>query len=317
MDWITEQLEFSPKAGDVIHHYCSAETFLSILTHRTIRLSDIQCMNDRGERIWGREIIGQVALAVSAGKAYAADFVRGLAAAIDFWQINSIAAAACFSLHPDSLGQWRGYAEDGSGFSIGFDACAMTAVDRLSSVHCVYDPEDIRKKIEFSVNAIYQRFAGNLARSGCQWADGTEVLDLGSEVKESAGAYAMPWHDRDTMFLCVSLTRALESFKHPAFEQEGEIRLTHIVHRVESGAGFRLESANKKMTEPKIQFRLRNGVPAPFLDFPLPGNDERGHPIRDVILGPKNPASPEQISVMLETMRFPDVRVRRSSAPYC
>lgn len=45
--------------------------------------------------------------------------------------------------------------EDGSGFLIGFDVCVMMVVDCLSLVYCVYDFEDIWKKIEFSVNVIY------------------------------------------------------------------------------------------------------------------------------------------------------------------
>ena len=64
--------ESEPKQGELtLYHYCSVETFFQIITNQTLRLTNIQYMNDSEELHYGLdqlEKIGSVFL--SGGKEY-------------------------------------------------------------------------------------------------------------------------------------------------------------------------------------------------------------------------------------------------------
>ena len=119
------------------YHYCSIETFKAIIENKTLRFSDITKSNDSAELRYiskyldnafeteisriqkegSYESISSINPRALFNKFKDAYFNR----AIDgkdktFWFYTS-----CFSLERDSLSQWRGYAEDGKGFCIGFD----------------------------------------------------------------------------------------------------------------------------------------------------------------------------------------------------
>jgi hypothetical protein len=44
-----------PDTPDILYHYCSNATFLSIIESNTIRLSDLSLSNDSQEGRWGRQ----------------------------------------------------------------------------------------------------------------------------------------------------------------------------------------------------------------------------------------------------------------------
>lgn len=119
------------------YHYCSIETFKAIIENKTLRFSDITKSNDSTElkyiskyldKIYEEEIsriqnegsyesISFINPRKCFDKFKDAYFNRVLSDEDKtFWFFTS-----CFSLKRDSLSQWRGYAEDGKGFCIGFD----------------------------------------------------------------------------------------------------------------------------------------------------------------------------------------------------
>lgn len=118
------RLDTSP---NLIYHYCSAETLLSILENKTLRFSDASGLNDGEEIIWAekqflsairrlrdREDVPEELPSIS--KKFEENFIR-------LWgEISGEARhfLSCFSLTGDSLSQWRAYADDAQGFAIGF-----------------------------------------------------------------------------------------------------------------------------------------------------------------------------------------------------
>lgn len=105
---------------EVIYHYCSIETFLSILQNCTLRLTDIEKSNDFAERVYMETCIQDELIKLLNKKASNNDievFIK------DWCQIlyeSSNLYACCFSEDGDLLSQWRGYADNGFGVSIGF-----------------------------------------------------------------------------------------------------------------------------------------------------------------------------------------------------
>ena len=94
----------------MLYHYCSAHAFKSIMDSKTIWLSDVGKSNDPTE---------SKALLLK-GKETHVESQKEIDELIDV--INGfIVWAFCLSENGDLLSQWRGYANDGKGFSIGFD----------------------------------------------------------------------------------------------------------------------------------------------------------------------------------------------------
>ena len=101
----------------LLYHYTSIEVFESILTNRSVWLSDLAKMNDSMERSWVSTLFKEVWLdcleskrAIIDADAYFYDF-----------EIDKIPVfAICLSAAGDLLSQWRAYADDGQGVAIGF-----------------------------------------------------------------------------------------------------------------------------------------------------------------------------------------------------
>lgn len=100
-----------------IYHYCDINAFHSILTYKKIWLSAANNMNDYKEVSWFVDkVYHELGKVVN-------DENRGVIN--DFWNhstINRPLPYLCsFSTNGDMLSQWRAYANDGRGLSIGFN----------------------------------------------------------------------------------------------------------------------------------------------------------------------------------------------------
>ena len=130
---------------ETVYHYCSVESFYSIISNKTLRLSDIGKSNDYMERRWLQQFILETTMEEYdkapfsiwfeyEGKEYrdheaVEELMRyELKTMGQHWYDDYITYSICFSERGDSLSQWRGYADDGSGVCIGFRA------DRISGM---------------------------------------------------------------------------------------------------------------------------------------------------------------------------------------
>ena len=116
-----------------LYHYCSFPTFLKIIKNKSIWLSDISKSNDSLELKWIKDKCRYYILKVWTDYATAMK-EQGKLEKVDFEEFDKIKNqiddfynidtekcwAFCLSEKQDDLGQWRGYADDGSGISIGF-----------------------------------------------------------------------------------------------------------------------------------------------------------------------------------------------------
>ena len=112
----------------LIFHYASLETFKSIIENRCIWLCDIQKSNDSTERTYFEQVLLKVIDDLLANpseiKSFSPYAEKALATFKDTYRnqrpnIPPIYSAS-FSFDGDLLSQWRAYASDGTGVSIGF-----------------------------------------------------------------------------------------------------------------------------------------------------------------------------------------------------
>lgn len=107
----------------LLYHYCSTESGFNILKSRTIRLSALSAANDTLEG----HVVGQVLTRMLAETALPPG-VRDVASLIvEGYPYATEGFAFCLSEQGDLLSQWRAYADNGGGVSIGFDREVLAA----------------------------------------------------------------------------------------------------------------------------------------------------------------------------------------------
>jgi len=115
---------------DIIYHYCSLETFLNIIKYSSLWLTDILKSNDGKELSWIKEKINKnIELELTNLGNEALEAWKTFIDYKKFGNCSGTFYTACFSECPDSLSQWRGYAQDGEGLAIGFSKSPLNSLN--------------------------------------------------------------------------------------------------------------------------------------------------------------------------------------------
>ncbi|MEH0168483.1 DUF2971 domain-containing protein [Roseateles microcysteis] len=283
---IAERL-YRPTKGEKLYHYCSPESFLAIARTRRLRLADLYAMNDSMEMHWGYRVWEAAAteLLPTTGKEFLdhVDLVFHEAGA------RALFLATCLSTSADVLSQWRAYAQDGIGYSLGFNAEDLCQL-AVRPLRVLYDWKQQIAEVRNAVYAIWKKWPEPKA-----------------ELSDFIGA-------------CTSVAIDLAAMKNPAFCEEAEVRLVHIVH-IESDGDARYfqdrggYTLGKKSDGEVVSFFMRGGTPVAHIDVDYTAN-LRLATMQDVVLGPKNDALAAGVGLMLGTLGFRGVGVRKSAATY-
>jgi Protein of unknown function (DUF2971) len=279
---------YKPDTEDILYHYCDAAGFLAICTSKKMRFSDIFSMNDFMEMHWGYHIWELSASGVmdEVGK----DFLDKIDEVIHSSGIHGLLIASCYSLDGDVLSQWRAYADDGKGYAIGFSAKDLTGLP-VRSLRVLYSKEEQVAEVKNVIKALYE-------------AEKLEQIKFGSDFRE----------------VCFLLAYDLAALKNPAFVEEKEIRLIHLLDFEPSNNFLKLvdvggHAFGKPSEGLPVSFRMRGDVPVAFVDQDFT-NDGAINPIKEVIIGPANHSLMTGISVFLETVGIGSVVVKKSKASY-
>ena len=282
----------------ILFHYCSIESFVSIVSSRTIRLSLLNQSNDTEEGRWVlRFLKQQVDQDI---KLYPIkDRLIGLIeSAIQFLSF----AGFCLSEHRDQLSQWRGYADDGRGVAIGFRKSYLDQLGGLVSAEgngislsaVTYgDPERDSELANLLKDILQRATTLSTCNDGPLWATSEESKKKYEKANDQL------------IFSTVPLMLMGHKYKNPAFSEEREWRLTSVISPVER-IGLSLEEL--------CEFRSVGDRLVPYRPVQLLEADQKV--IETVVLGPRNISLTEHVSAMLRKHGFPDVEVVRSSATY-
>ncbi len=148
--------------GKILYHYCSVETFFSIVTNSNLWLSDVEKSNDYQECTLCREYVNKAI----------EKYLQDDAQAINAWQYwyntgretsySMRTFAICFSESCDQLSQWRGYAVDGKGIAIGFDSAILEKLNWISEYHIAFEKiiyDNIQEYAQEIVDDNIEKFA--------------------------------------------------------------------------------------------------------------------------------------------------------------
>lgn len=136
----------------VLYHYCSTNNFVSILSSKCIWLSSLSMSNDSMEGKLVAETIERLAKQQN----FDGTSIEHLQKAVKFIEEICDGLGFCLSEEGDLLSQWRGYAADATGFSIGFSKkYLLSLTERLkgdnqpgfSLQKVEYDPAEQEKQV--------------------------------------------------------------------------------------------------------------------------------------------------------------------------
>jgi Protein of unknown function (DUF2971) len=191
------------EADGTMYHYCSAQTFVSIVQNKTIRFADINLLNDADEARWGYAIFIEAANRIIKRKdppeeipTVPEEFFDRIDAIWSPFGLRLSSFVACFSRDGDSLSQWRAYADDGRGFAIGFKVKELRRMP-IQLLDVLYDREQQIREMIAAIGAIFLEFA------------------------DKDRDYTQPWFFES----CAMLAASSVALKNPAWRDEKEAHI--------------------------------------------------------------------------------------------
>lgn len=135
---------------EYLYHYCSCDAFKSIIEHKTIRLSALDQSNDFTEGLIIAEAFKKHMLSIFMEKkskviiANNNEVEKNIDDVVGYWR----GFGFCLTESRDSLSQWRGYAQEATGFAIGFRVEELRRLfDEANHKNSSYGSAQLRKVI--------------------------------------------------------------------------------------------------------------------------------------------------------------------------
>jgi len=263
---------------DTVYHYCSMSTFVSIMRNRSIWLTTLRDSNDAFEGTWARRKFQSFQKSSTNN-----DYFKKASHILDAATGSGEGIAGiCLSAEKDLLSQWRGYADDGRGFCIGFSSSRLTNLAQKIS-------EKTRIKIEYSEIGYLDRLDSEFLREFKVFVDQQAYSSSDSSASLSIDNVGLQhW------------VRRVSLMKNVAFKEERESRL-YCLYPDPAFVGFGYRVAGSKLS--------------PYLELSL--EEDLNEIITSVVIGPKNTSDDSQIRDFVAKSGFSKVYdVSKSRASY-
>lgn len=288
-----------------LYHYCSNASFLSIVSTREIWASDFSLSNDHLEGKWIREVFGRYC---NDSNVSAIDQLK-LLEHFDYFTAFCGGSGFCMSEEADLLSQWRAYADNGAGVSIGFrrdyfEELGNRRRDRndlfnASLTKVEYDLAEQKKLIAQCTDQILK-----LVSEGALLNQSLASISLGLTPENEKSERLSKF--RQLLIQYVFFILHLFTMKNPAFAEEREWRvISHILPEGTSNLVVPMRAMDfRPLTDRIVPYRR---IPLEKLQYPA---------LAEVVLGPRNITPDNVVTAALEKNGFENVKVRRSSSSY-
>lgn len=313
----------------IVYHYCSLESFLSIMNNSTIRLTNISKSNDRAEIQYCFDVFEKTLRdsCIEFSRKYVDNTeIKRHFREIDYDSLVARAVindsliyyVACFSAEPDLLSQWRGYANDGKGVAIGFYSKNFMNAQDLKNVKynkITYDMHTV--KIELHDKTI-------------------QKLKM---VHDKAGVSASPFSYYDTAINDIISEMVYKAifYKNPAFSEESEWRLVFypfgnirnllIDHKSKDMSSNQLfydrmhepieyEKDYHGLNRGKLQFKCTDDKIISYVDMNFASIKDLM--LAEIVVGPKSNIDDKDLRLFLLSNGYDlsKINIRKSSATY-
>ncbi|MFM4940234.1 DUF2971 domain-containing protein [Aeromonas enteropelogenes] len=277
-----------------MYHYTDLNGFISIMQFKKLWLTSTTSMNDHQEIHWFKNILHEHLSEIISAHTLTKEQMK----LTDFyWSaiVNPISHPhiCCFSADGDLLSQWRAYADDASGISIGFDTSKLNLNQDLAMQNSI--PEN---NIWLN-HVIYEHDKQNkIARELAE--------EFIREIKATTENQDPGRYQKSCLNLSFITSRCASFsyiFKNPAFSEERELRVISLPM---------LDNANKWFgCQESPKFRVSGGTIASYIELEFPAES-----VNEVILGPKSKVNGADMKVFLRSNGLEHVEVKFSNASY-
>lgn len=294
------------KSDQLLYHYCSSQTAFAILQSRTVRLSALSSANDTLE---GR-VLGKVFSEMISSTTLAKGVVDVASVIAEGYPETTEGFALCLSEDGDLLSQWRAYARDGTGVSIGFAPRELTVnhgavnfgAHYFDLTKVEYGEEGLRDNLFPIVEALEKSFAeyGEFISLNEGITKERAIAALADREGNLQGLFKGEKNGPELLSQLLSILAPLHfriySTKPKSFHEEREWRLLRYRHRVPLN---------------EVKYFADGSSIRPYI--PCLIADPAKNVLREVVLGPKHSSNINWVRAFLASAGLSQVHVRRST----
>lgn len=286
-------------ALNILYHYCPTKSFLDIISNRTIRLSSLSLSNDTMEgRLVSRTF--EHFMEQSNIDSNEKEYVRNT---IHFIEDMFEGLGFCLSERPDTLSQWRGYADDGRGYSIGF---SKSYLEELSQEGTNKEPRFRLDRVlynqaehEAELRPIFDEILIRIKNGELRMPSFRGLASAVSEAEKNRRLTEYKKSMGTLMLRFIPAFPKVHILKSMAFAEEAE---------------WRLISYLSKSSDSDVSFNVSCDRIIPYRDFEL--KSLGANPIDVIYVGPKNITPDFVIERLLAKNKLANVIIKHSSATY-
>lgn len=287
-------------AVDTLYHYCSVESFVSIVRSRSIWLSSLSLSNDSME---GR-LVNTTVMRLAERDALDAATRERLRESLAFTERFFDGLGFCLSEDGDLLSQWRGYAADARGVAIGFsrsylESLAVSSRGSSTPGFALYKVEYEPDMHEAQIEPTYRELRKLIDAGAFKLRGLRLLLDSRTDEEIAEDDKRIEHAHKALMFKLLELFPKLYELKASAFREEREWRLVSML----------VGSASDDYL-----YRAAHSRVIPYRAFDLPPRETPA--ITEVVIGPRHETPPSVVQSILKQAGFGIVSVRRSDATY-
>jgi hypothetical protein len=284
---------------DILYHYCSTASFHAITQSHALWLSSLSLSNDTMEG----KLVARAIARLAEKDSLESNGFRLLRRIIVFLELAFDGLGFCLSEEDDLLSQWRGYAADATGVSIGFSKEYLKRLAKRNGCllgRVKYDPSAHEARIEPTYRELTQ-----LIKDGTLKPDrGLGIIQTAGMTDQQKAAAAMANLGEELLKLgpkLLPLFYQLYLLKSPAFREEQEWRVLSML-------------TTDGEDEDACSHRIADNRIVPYREVELVELERS--PIVEVILGPKHGTPPKIVENFLKLNGYGLVKVTRSEASY-
>lgn len=269
----------------IVYHYCNESVLYSIIENNKFWLSDIFKMNDSSEFHWARDLF--INVLQENKNNFDPKFRIYIIAKVFNADNNALPLIGCMSLDGDLLSQWRAYADDGAGFSIGFSSNLI-----LEGLGVNFE------KVEYNRRKQYKTILYFLVKAHKIWErenQNFEKID----------------------FISTGFSIDLNYLKNSAFSEEKEARIVRLVVKdskkneyIDVGGNSQLQVIRPL----EVKKRIRNGEDILYIELPLEIPNQQI--IKEIILGPKCSIDIDKLKSKLQSLNKNNIKIHKSKISY-
>lgn len=317
------------KKIDTIYHYCSLETFMSIIQNKTLRLCDINKTNDYQEKIWGIHLLEKTLNRALHSYGIEMNLLE------NYWYsesahnhidelknevkmiLNKQTLISCFSTNGDQLSQWRAYGQDGQGISIGFNYKILSKILKK-------EKEIYIEKVIYSEKLQENTIINRAYIPALRYVENMYTYDPVS-VNYDFNEYFIEEFDSFCEVLDDYIEKIFPLLKNPAFNEEKECRIvynTNIYDEIDKNEYDRIANKGKQfgfekeIELSKINYSLKGNRIVAYADMNFGKCIDKGI-IKEIVIGPKAEVIDKDLNYFLYSNGFDEgIIVRKSEASY-